>query len=207
MQPHDFPPNARTRPTRDSKVVEKVITGQVIQRKKTFGQRFMGVFVGGEARNVGQYIVQEILVPAFKDLFFDMVSQGTERMIFGDTRSASRRTTRHSSGYTNYNRVSRPGNPWDRNRDDRPMTPKARAIHDFDQIILNTRSEAEEVLTAMYDLLERYQQVTVSDLYNLVGITSAWTDEAWGWDDLSRSGVTRVSGGYLLDLPKTIKLD
>ena len=82
------------------------------------------------------------------------------------------------------------------------MSRRGRANFDFDEIILDKRVEAEEVIDQMFLLLEKYDMVTVADLYDLVGIASNYTDEKWGWTDLRGAGASRVSGGYLLELPR-----
>lgn len=83
------------------------------------------------------------------------------------------------------------------------MSRRARANFDFDEIILPTRVEADQVLERMFDLLDKYEIVTVADLYDLVGVDSNYTDEKYGWEDLRGADVDRLSrGGYLLDLPR-----
>ncbi len=59
----------------------------------------------------------------------------------------------------------------------------------------------------MYDLLSRYNQVTVSEMYDLVGLTGKFTDERYGWTDLRGAEPVRVQGGYILGLPKPEPLD
>ena len=54
----------------------------------------------------------------------------------------------------------------------------------------------------MYDLVNSYDSATVADFYDLVGITSEFTDNKWGWTNLHGSRVIRARDGYLLDLPK-----
>lgn len=74
--------------------------------------------------------------------------------------------------------------------------------------MIETLSEANEVLTQMFDLLERYEVVTVSDLYELLGVSGNFTDERYGWTDLRGSRVSRArGGGYVLDLPPTEVLE
>lgn len=68
-------------------------------------------------------------------------------------------------------------------------------------IVLASRSDAEEVLTQLRDLLYDYGVVTVSDLYDLVGITSKFTDNKYGWTNLKTAVIKGVRTGYLLDLP------
>ena len=80
-------------------------------------------------------------------------------------------------------------------------------MHDFNEIILGTRVEAEEVIDRLFDLLSKYDNASVADLYELVGITANFTDEKWGWTDLRGASVAKVRNGYLLDLPRPEPLD
>lgn len=198
--------DAKPREEREPKKVEKVVQGEVRMRKKPLGKRFQEVFVGGNADSVWEYIIFDVLVPSAKDTMADAVSQGIERMLFGEARSTSRRTGYRpsgGSGYTSYNRMSRP-EPRDEPRN---VSHRNRATHNFDEIILATRIEAEEVIDRLFDLVSRYEAATVADLYELVGASGNYTDDKWGWTDIRGAGVTRVRNGYLLDLPKPEPLD
>ena len=66
---------------------------------------------------------------------------------------------------------------------------------------LRTRAEAEAVIAAMFDVLERYPVVTVRDLYAMVGRSATYADDRWGWTDLSNAGVRREGGAVRLVLP------
>jgi len=209
MEDPAFPSN-RNRKEPEQKKVEKVVTGNVERRKPPMSRRFREMFVGGDAKNVSNFVFLEILLPAVKDTIADMVSQGIERMLFGDARSTSRRTgARPGGGYVSYNRYSSPS-PWNRDRErreERPARPRPRGSHDFDDIILATRAEATEVIDRMFDLISKYDQATVSDLLELVGLEGKFTDERWGWTDFRGAIPRRVNDGYLLDLPKPEPLD
>ena len=188
--------------------VEKITTGKAIQRKPPLGKRFMDTFFSGTS-SVWGYVLHDILLPAAKDTIADVVSQGIERMVYGEGRSTSRRTgTRPTgpSGYVSYNRYSQ--SPPQREQQ-RTMSRRARATHDFQDIILATRAEAEAVIDALYDLVEKYNQATVGDLYGLVGIPAEFTDENLGWRDISRlgQGPKRTAEGYWLPLQKPEPLD
>ena len=108
-----------------------------------------------------------------------------------------------TGGYVSYNRYSTANTPHGRREEPREISNRSRSSHTFDEIILETRAEAEEVMDRLFDLIARYEQVTVSDLYSLVGATAKYTDENWGWTDLRGSKVERIRNGYLLDLPRT----
>lgn len=186
----------------EPKKVEKVVTGDVVRRKKPLGKRFMETFVGGDAKGVFGYVMMDVLLPAAKDTIADAVSQAVERLLFGEARSTSRRTGARPGNqpYVSYNRYSSSGPRREEPRQN--ISRRARSSHDFDEIILATRAEAEEVIDRIFDLISRYEQATVADLYELVGVTGNYTDEKWGWTDFRGAGVTRISNGYLLDLPK-----
>ena len=81
------------------------------------------------------------------------------------------------------------------------MSARARSRHEFDEIVLGSRAEAEEVIERMFDIVGRYTTATVADLYELVGVRSTHVDQKWGWSDMRGAGVTRVRDGYLLELP------
>lgn len=190
-----------TKPTK--KKVEKVVTSTVTRRPKPLGKKFSDTFVSGDARGVAVYVLNDVMLPAAKDMVADAVSQGIERMLFGDS-TRSRPTRRGGSAYTSYNRITSAPK---RDEPRREMTRKARAAHDFDEIILESRAEAEEVLDNLYSLVSDYDVATVGDLYELVDQPSSFTDEKWGWVDLRGANITRVRGGFLLDLPKPDYID
>lgn len=183
------------------KKVEKVVVSEVKRRKKPLGKRFSETFVGGDAQSVWMYVVNDVMVPAAKDMVADAVSQGIEKMLFGESRGRARGTV--AAGYTSYNKISSGKRPDPR----RDISTRARATHDFDEIILGTRAEAEQVLDQLFSIVSEYDVATVADLYEMVDQTGTFTDEKWGWTDMRGAGVTRVKGGYLLDLPKPEYID
>lgn len=186
------------------KDVKKVISGEVVERKKPLTKRIAETFAGEDARSVGGYILFEVIIPAAKTMISDAVSQGIERMLFGDGYSSRRRS---SQGYTPYNRIHGSAQTAGRGDERRAISQRGRATHDFKEIVLSTRAEAEEVLDRLSDLISDYDVALVSDLYDLVGITGSFTDDKWGWTSLAGSSVQPVRGGYLLNLPRTQSID
>jgi hypothetical protein len=212
----NFPSNSREpRPVpeekTDEKRVQKVIEGTVVRRKKTIGQRFSELFFSHGQEVVG-YIVNSVLIPAAKDMLVDAVSQGIERMAFGEERSTRRSSSRHTGVFggnsqVNYNRYSTGPSRRTEGTYGTGVSRRPRG-HNFDDVILPSRAEAEDVLEQMSNILDKWEQVTVRDLYELVGENFHHTDEKHGWTNLRDAGVRRLgSGGYLLDLPKTEPLD
>ena len=69
------------------------------------------------------------------------------------------------------------------------------------------RADAEGVLVSMQGIVDRYSVVRISDLYDLVGLTGVPSDYDYGWTNLNGASVRRVSGGWLLVLPKAMPID
>lgn len=186
------------------KKVEKVIIGTATKRKTPLGKKLKELFVGGDSHSVGNYILFEILVPTVKDTIVDMVSQGFERMMYGEVRSTSRRTGQRPGGsgsptYVSYSRFgSGSRNPDVR----RPISTRSRSSYDIGDIVVETRGEADAVFQRMFDIINQYDAVTVADLYSMVGMTQTFTDRDWGWTDIRGCGATRINDGYVLELPK-----
>lgn len=210
----NFPSNSKTKrhdppKTPDEKKLEKVVTGKVKRQKRGFGKRIAETFLEDDTKSVGSYILYDVLIPAAKDLISDMISGAVDMALFGERRRGSRVFRDRDKSYTNYNSVSYKGRQMSGrpDRNDRDISRTARARHDFDEIILETRGEAEDVLSHLVDLTIDYGMATVADLYELVDIESNFTDNKYGWTDLRNASVSRVRGGYLINLPRTQPLE
>lgn len=212
-----YPANSRTvRRRKDGeeikeKKVEKVICGTVVQKKKGLFKKITETFIEDDSKSVGDYVIHDVMVPAAKSMVSDMISGGIEMLLFGGRRG-SRTMRDRGRSYVNYNSASYRGMsrdvPTRHEREmGRSMSYSGRSRHDFDEIILETRGEAEEVLSHLVDLTLDYDVATVADLYDLVGITSNFTDNKYGWTDLGRASVSRVRGGYVIDLPRPQPID
>lgn len=191
--------------------VEKVVEGEVIFRKKSMGKRFRETFIAEDGMTIREYAIYDILVPAIRDLFYDLTIGSVERALFRDGRPVGRGGFRASGrgapGGVRYDLAAR-GGSHGRYDDPRPqMSRRARAAHDFEELIVPNRADAEAILTGLFDILDQYEAVKLTDLYELAGYSSNYTDERYGWTDLRGSRVVRTRQGYLLDLPRTEQLE
>lgn len=215
----DYPSNnSKSRAARKQappqKNITRVTTGNATVRKPSLGKRFANLFVGADAKSVWTYVAYDILVPAAKDMLSDAVSSGIDQILFGGEQrwgQPSRRRRNYGSplGSMSYGGTQGPINYQNpKNRQTGPqMSRRGRATHNFDEIVLETRADAEMVIDRLFDLLQTYEVATVSELYELVGMSSHFTDQKWGWTDLQGAGVSRVPGGYLLNLPRPEPID
>jgi hypothetical protein len=208
----NFPSNShksREQQKEESKKVQKVVKGAVVQKKKSAGKRFLENFVSEDMPNIFGYILHEVLIPAAKSTLEDMVKGGIEMLLHGESKGSSRSSRDRGRSYVSYNNYSRRDDrDRDRDRDRRDLSYRDRSRHNFDELIFETRADAEEVIDRLMDLIDEYGQATVANLYDLVGITEEFTDHKYGWTNLRSAHPTRVrDGGYQLNLPRPILLD
>lgn len=207
----DFPANsqkARERseapmPRERPEKIERVTSGEAVQRKRGLGRQFKETFIGGNARMAVEYMTMEIVVPAIRDTLNDALQGGIERVIYGESRirRGSASSPYSNVGHVNYQSMSTPMRS-PRSQAPQTLSQKSRSRHSFNEIVIPTRVEAEEVLDRMFETLSRFGMVTVGELYAMTGIQSSHTDNKWGWTQLRGAKVARLrSGGFLLDLP------
>jgi hypothetical protein len=177
------------------KKVEKVITGTVKSKKKSEIRKFARVFLPEDVDNVKSYILFDVIIPLIKRAISDTV----EAILYPEGRSGKTSTASKISYRSYYEK------PDGRSRD--YNTSRTRIGYNYDDIILDNRGEAEEVLSRMDELISTYGLVSVADLYDLVGITGNYTDNKYGWTDIRSASVIRVRDGYMLKLPKALPLD
>lgn len=207
----EFPRNSQRKPPEtpvpEVKKIQQIADGS--RRKKPLGKRFAETFIGGDMKSVSNYVFWDVLIPAAKDMFSDAMSQGTDRLLYGEARRGrgGSRPANTGAGYFNYAGVSSGGKRPDPRTGAPALSRRARSTHDFDDIVIETRAQAETVIDGLYTLLDQYEQATVSDLYEMVGITATPSDLKWGWTTLPGARAERIKGGYLLDLPKPEPLD
>lgn len=174
----------------EPKKVNKVIKGKVKTRKKSEIQKFADTFISEDMANVKSYILTDIIIPSVKKAISDVV----DTILFGGNNRKSTSGSKISYG-SYYNKDSR--RPIERNR----------TGYSYDDIIFETRGEAEDVLMEMDELIEKYKMASVADFYDLVGISGSYTDNKYGWTDIRNASVVRIRDGYLIKLPKALPFD
>lgn len=207
MNAEELKPNSHKYKERASKSlpeknIEKVTTGTVRTKKKSDLRKLADVFIPEDVESVKSYILMDVLVPTIKKTVVDIVSDGIQILMYGEKRGNNNsRSIADKVSYRNY---------YDDKRDDRrSRRPQPRQIgtYIYDDIILDSRGEAEDVLRHMGDLIETFNMVSVADYCELAGAKCEWTDNKYGWFDIRSAHVIRTRDGYMIKLPKAVPLD
>ena len=194
------PNNSKPVNREDRPKIEKVVKGTVKTKKKSELNKFADIFIAEDVENVKSYIFMDLIVPGIKKILFDIITDGADMFLFGGNGRHRKNTPSSSVSYRSY---------YDQ-RDDRKYSdnrPKARSRYEREDIVLDSRGEAEEVLERMSELIDTYGMVTVADLYDLIGKSCEYTDNKYGWTNIRNAEAVRTrDGGYMLKLPKALPI-
>jgi len=179
------------------KKVEKVVSGNVKTKKKSGVNKLANVFIAEDVANVKEYIINDVLVPTIRDTIWSVLTNSLDMFIYGGKGRSNRTSSSSKVSYRQF-------------YDNKPGRSSGGAVthgFDYDDIILDNRIEAEEVIHKMRDIIDTYQIATVADLYDLVGLTGPHTANKYGWSNLRNAEAIRVREGYILKFPKAVPID
>ena len=201
----EYKPNSelsKKKQKEEEKVPEKRVTSTVsspvIQRKPTAFEKFADSFIKRDLNSIKDQIWKDVIWPRIRGTLMeslDMILPGTS------DRSGGRYRSSNGATYTNYNDAYR-------DRRDYSKEDRTRTANNFgyDNIIFKTRSEAEDCLEQMDAILDKYQLVSLQDLYDYCQLTCPSTYSNYGWDNINSAHIVATSDGYMLKMPKVIPL-
>lgn len=194
----EFPGNSHKQKEQEKqkKEIKKVVSGKAARKKKSLVQKTAESFFSADLSEVAGYVIDDVLLPAFKKLVWEGISNGAEMLIFGEVRSK-----KSKSGFNNYGKYFREASS-SRSRDRR-----SRSRGEVDDIEFDDRWEAQDVLDSALDYLEQYDEITVADIYEMAGEDYDHIDTQYGWDNLKGARVVRSRDDYILELPRPYKLE
>ena len=195
MEIKDYTDNSKQLPV---KAEDKNITPVAHAKGTRKKNKFVNSVLAEEAADVKNTIVGDVLIPALKKTIVDAVTNSIEMLIYGSTGNIKK------SGSSKVSYRSYYDNDY-RSRNDR--RDYRSAGYDYDDLVFGTRGEAEMILDNMFEILDRYKVVTVADLYDLAGERGRYTDNKFGWTDISSASVVRIRDGFVIKLPRALAID
>lgn len=199
-KPNSYKSKEQPQPIVEKKV-EKVTTGKVVTKKKSGIAKAAQMFFAEDIRSVKRYVIMEVLLPALKRTFLDMVNNGADMLVNGEITRSKSNTPGSKVSYRSY---------YDR-RDDPPrarIDSRYGSVYDYDEIAFETRGDAERVLVTLDEIMDTYKMVKVADLYDASGRTPSSVMYNYGWTDIHTASVVRtVDGYYMIRLPRALPLD
>lgn len=181
--------------------------------KKSIGERLAETFFGGTIKDAKSFVIHERIVPAIKEMIFESFTGGLDQLLNGNNAH---------TGYKNYNKVAggvsiytppavtsysaissgkaKPqiGGYSSRN----PETLVFYDVKDENGHTIRGRDRASHVLGELQKQIMTAGYATVSDYYDFAEVTAGhFTDNNFGWTDLSTARIMPRDGGYVIALP------
>lgn len=172
-------------------------------KKQGVIRKFARYIFADSIESAKEKAMSDVIKPGLQSLIFDSCTELLSLIIFGSAEEAYRGTRRNRRNEkTSYDKFYR-----DKDHRANQKASYQNVPYDPDDIILNTNGEARDVLTELDYHIREYGQASVADLYDIVGITSEWTDNRYGWTSLRGAQIKPIRDGFLLVLPRTHVLD
>ena len=199
----------------ERKEMTKIVNVEPTKVKRGLINRLVVGLVGPDGLpGIGNYVNDEIVKPAIKNIIVDAVTSGINMIMYGDSRhrqsggSANyprgyqppyRPTTNYSNQYRSHQPNSAPSNHPQATNEVR----STRNRHGVTEYRLQYRDDAVNVLVQLTEAADMYDTVSVADYYDLIGVPTEYTDNQFGWtiDSITRATIVPSQGGYIIKFP------
>jgi len=170
-------------------------------KEKTLWQRIRETFFAKTARDVGNYLWKDVMLPAIKKLVADGATNAVNMAIYGDDRAQYRNMSaqNHISQSSVYSGRAAVQRQYDRSSRYNCVLQNCRPCQD--KLLL------QQLVDDMNDWMYNHGgKVSVEDLSYMVPdewvFPVVYTDNSWGWTSpLNYNCIVSDVGGYILDLP------
>lgn len=169
---------------------QKIVSGQAKLKKKGF----FDFLVSEDASSVKSYLLSDVLVPNIKRLIQELVTSGINQLLYGNDYKPSKSS--NNTSRVSYNNFS----------NQTVNQPKRLKGNDIIEIEVDTYTDSQNVIYQLQALVDQYNQATIADLYDLVGIDGDFTDNNYGWKDLTRVSVIPYGRKFIIRMPRFIAL-
>lgn len=202
MSEQVYTQNSQKAPEAREKRVQKVVSTPV-KTKKNEVRKLADIFISEDIANVKSYILMDVLVPAIKKAISDIVTNGIDMILYGGTgRSKSGSSGTKVNYRTFYEQKNNHNVGYKGSENARPSNG-----FEYEDIVFESRGDAEAVKDQMQATIGRYGFVTIADLYDMVDQPAPYTSQKYGWMDVSSAEVTRYRGDYIIKLPRAVPID
>lgn len=186
----------------EEKQIEPVISGSAKVHKQSCFGKFKDDIVAESFKNVGEWLWGEVVIPNTKRFIDDLVTNGIHMFLYGKgggPKSSSIQKISYSNGssFVNYSTTSK-------------NIVKAGSHSsgiNYDNIVFDSRGDAEAVLTQMEEMIDVYGMVSIADLYEMAELPiPSYTLNNYGWTDLKSATTMACRDGFLIRLPKATNI-
>lgn len=205
------------------KIVPVVDKGNVVIKKKPWITRFKDAFIMQDFRVASDSVVKNIVVPAAKSAFINMVNgfltgilydnnapRGTG--IFGapmqNLWSSAWNGATYAGQNINYSGVSKPPTTMGfvpstiMNYQDIEIQPNMAVGETMD----DAQRKAQQVIETLVDQLTRYQKVPIAELFDACGLVAQAPMYNYGWTTMQGAHIQFTGTGFKFVMPSPVPL-
>jgi len=168
--------------------------------KKNFIRQMWDDLVVSDLPTLKQTVVNNILIPGLKQLFYNMIT-GAAANIFYNGRTSSAPPPVQTYSNPSYN--TRGQGYWV-SQQQMQTTPQPAKL--YNDILFDNAGAAQTVLSEMQLRVQQYGNVMVADMFTMAGLpNSNYILARWGWSDLSNASIVPgPNGGFIINLPTPV---
>lgn len=186
------------------KKVSPITSDVTVKKEGSLAKKFFAQ----DLKSTGSNIFNETIIPGAKRILSDIVKRSIDFLLYGSYNATSDGTRFDYRGITTRNISTL--SPIGSNQGPQPIQQNyARpSIFSIDEVEFKERGVAEEVLAHLQHVCATYGMVSVADFYDAISQPSNFTDNKYGWKDLTTAQVQRLMNGqYKILFPKVVVLD
>lgn len=178
------------------------LKGSVTVPKPSFARKLKETFIAEDARDVGDYILWDILVPTIKRTIRDIIVGSTDRIFLGTSVQTKSSNLYRERGVT----FVRSGPSSNVTAVSNHPAPYKKSNFRLDEIAFDYNDDAQEALDLMVEYLSEYGKVSVDTFFEIIGQSSPYTAENWGWTSLTNATIVRSNfdGKYHIKFPNPV---
>ena len=177
------------------------------------------------AHELGNYAMEEIIVPKSKEvmrdmftgivnMFADAARNTLDKVLYPDGNVPTKRNQNgnYYTGTTNYTSYSRPIGQYQPSQQKGRDPIGQRAGCDVRYIWVPTEEDAKDVIATLKEDIDNYGKAKVATLYEKIGERTSFADFKYGWTDANAIGYSYDSTSpnpnakWFIDLPKPVDI-
>lgn len=190
------------------KVQSKQVTSNVIVKKESEGSKLKKKFFAEDAKTVGGHVVDTVVIPSIKKIISDIVKTSVDYFLYGSKGARPTSGPGIISYNQYYNRGTTIGGGTPITYGGSPLNGgRPNTLYSVNEVIFPERDDAEKVLLNLKESIVSFGMVSVADFYEMINQRSVFTDQKWGWRDLSQADVIRVDNGFQIRFPRLVALE
>lgn len=184
--------------------------------KASILEKFADTFLAGSLRDVGDYVISDVVIPAIKKTLVEIIKNGADMLFFGETKAS--RVYDQTNPWTSYNAYYQSGAKNNKSA----SSDRDRGGSDNYRLEFATKGQAEQARDELLEIFRNYPSASIADFCEICRmkiketdpqiakeIPAKWNDNDWGWYGLTPADcevVRLFNGYYTIKLPKPVYL-